>query len=315
MNDKIKSHQVQPGCDEHNKLIITLRNNLLTGINDPINGLNSLIGRDDIKNMIAVQIISFSNNPMTFLNKFNNFALYGPSGIGKTKIGRTLAWFYAKSGILVKDLFAVVTSSKIVSSFIGKTPQIMNKLLESTLDGVLFIDEAYSLVKSTKERNTGYAGHGVEAIDELVGFIDKNVGMCIIIIAGYQDRMENDFMTVNEGLTRRFPNVIILTPYNSAQLADLLLIFLAQSYGPEISLIEGDLIFTYIDFLYTMEPPIFSNQAGDILLLSGYMLEAIYGSKNIWVPGGNNHKIIFDGFNTYLSKKNKKITLTAHQSF
>lgn len=308
---KILDNKIIQYNESNYETLNLIHNNLSSGINDPIDGLNSLIGMDEIKNMIAIQIISFSKNPMTFLNKFNNFALYGPSGVGKTKVGKCIAWFYSKAGILIKDLFVIVTASKVISSFVGKTPQVMNSLLEKTLDGVLFIDEAYSITKSTSERNIGLSGHGTEAIDEMVGFIDKNIGMSIIIIAGYQDRMEKDFMSVNEGLKRRFPNLIILKPYSTEQLTDLLIRFLWQSFCEKMSDSESDMLYSIINLICKKYPDIFKNQAGDMLLLSNNIMEAIYGSTKSWISGDINSfcSIVLTGINIYLSKQGKHITI------
>lgn len=304
LNTKIEEF-AEPGTE----IIVKIRMQLEEAINDPINGLNSLIGRDDIKNILASQVLAFSNNPMTFLTRINNFALYGQSGVGKTKLGQTLAFFYSKCGILARDLFIVTTAGKMVHSYVSATARMVNQLLESVLDGVLFIDEAYSISGSAEARNLGRANHGTEAIDEMVGFIDKNVGLSLIIIAGYQDKMENDFMTSNEGLSRRFPNVIVLEAYTSSQLTDLLLKFIAQSHGPIFGDMEANIVYSYIDTLSEKDNTVFDKQAGDILILAGDMLEAIYGSLYTWVDAdyNNNHHIIIKGINLYLSRRNKKL--------
>lgn len=304
LNNKIEEFS-EPSPD----IIVKIRSQLNEAINDPINGLDSLIGRDDIKNILASQVIAFANNPMTFLTRINNFALYGQSGVGKTKLGQTLAFFYSKCGILARDLFIVTTAGKMVHSHVSATARMVNQLLESVLDGVLFIDEAYSISGSAEARNAGRANHGTEAIDEMVGFIDKNVGLSLIIIAGYQDKMENDFMTANEGLPRRFPNIIVLEAYTHDQLTDLLLKFIAQSRGPVFSGMEANIIYSYIKTLSDKDNTVFDKQAGDILILAGDMLEAIYGSLYSWIDGDydNNHLIIIKGINLYLSRRNKKL--------
>ena len=301
-----KIEELSPGGAE---VITRIRAQLEEAIYDEVNGLNSLIGRDDIKNILASQVIAFARNPMTFLTRINNFALYGQSGVGKTKLGQTLAFFYAKCGILARDLFVVTTAGKMVHSYVSATARMVNQLLESVLDGVLFIDEAYSISGTAEGRNAGRANHGTEAIDEMVGFIDKNVGLSVIIIAGYKDKMEKDFMTANEGLPRRFPNVIMLEPYSYGQLTDLFLKFVAQAHGPVFSATEASIVYSYIKTLSEKDENMFQKQAGDILILSGDMLEAVYGSLYTWIDGdyNNNHVIIVKGINLYLARRNKRL--------
>jgi hypothetical protein len=252
--------------------------------------------------MIALQIISFSNNPMTFITKFNHLRLYGNSGVGKTKVGQSLSFFYSKCGLLARNTFTIATSSTLISSYVSKTPQIMNSILQNTLEGVLFIDEAYSMV----DNNSTLKGHGKEAIVEMVGFIDKNIGLSIIILAGYEKEMENNFMKTNEGLYRRFPNVIILKDYNSGQLTDLLRRFIALKYGPTFSKKEYNILYSYIKTISILDSSIFDKQTGDMLILAGDMLDSIYGSTKSWIPGDtkNNQKLIQNGINIFLSRKN-----------
>jgi hypothetical protein len=253
--------------------------------------------------MIALQIISFSNNPMTFITKFNHLRLYGNSGVGKTKVGQSLAFFYSKCGLLARNTFAIASSSTLVSSYVGKTPQIVDSILQNTLEGILFIDEAYSLV----DNKSNVKGYGKEAIDEMVGFIDKNIGLSVIIVAGYEKDMEENFMKTNEGLERRFPKVIILKDYTSSQLTDLLRRFIALSYGPNFSDTESDILYTYIHTLSKFDNKIFDKQAGDMLVLAGDILNSIYGSTQEWIDNDtkNNHVLIKDGINIFLAKKGK----------
>lgn len=287
----------------------SVKQNLIKAIYDPINGIETLIGRDDVKDILAAQLISFAANPMTFLTRINNFALLGSSGVGKTRLGEVISFFYSTCGLLIRDNFVVMTAGKLIKSHVNATAEYTNKVLNATLESILFIDEAYALTNSTEEKERGRLNHGDDAINEMVAFIDKNIGLSIIIVAGYQDVMERDFMKANEGLTRRFPNTIILHPYTHDQLTNILLRFIAKSYGPSISDDEASIIFSYIKTLSDTDSSLFDKQAGDMQILSSDMLDAIYSSKYSWIPGdvNNNHMIFIKAFNLYLARKNKRL--------
>lgn len=283
-----------------------IKENLLSAIEDPNDGLDTLIGRESIKDIIATQVVAFSNNPMTFLGRMNNFALYGPSGVGKTKLGKVLSNFYSKSGLLLKDDFKVVTAAKMVHHHVGFTARMVNNILESMLESVLFIDEAYSFVPDKKLKN-----HGVEAINEIVGFVDKHLGMGIIIVAGYEQDMKEKFMSINEGLPRRFPNVIILDPYTDEQLTTILLKFISQAYGPLFTQQEANVLYTFINIISKTDPSTFDKQAGDMLILSGDILDAIYSSLSPWSNDINhNAMLMLTGINSFLARKNKSLSFT-----
>ncbi|MCA9750274.1 MAG: hypothetical protein KC414_14285, partial [Romboutsia sp.] len=146
--------------------------------------------------------------------------------------------------------------------------------------------------------------HGREAIAEMVNFLDKHIGLSVVIVAGYEKDMERRFMTCNEGMPRRFPHVIRLSGYDSAQLTNLLLTFLMQK-SPEIIFEDEESNYLYALINYTMQERtnIFSKHAGDMLNLAGHLIRAIYGSKDYtWSKTNhkNNNKLLLKGFNDYL---------------
>jgi len=279
------------------------RNNLSLALYDCTNGIESLTGRDNIKNFLALQLYTFSKNPNIFFSNFQNIAIYGPSGIGKTKLAQVIGHVYSVSGILIRNHVHMITKNSLTTSFVNESGKMTYNLLMANLGSLVFIDEAYDLAPQ-KTLIGSVIDHGSEAITEMVNFLDKMVGLSIVVVAGYQQEMETRFMTANQGLPRRFPNIIILTNYTSIELSNLLLKFLSESC-PDLSITNhhGDYVYTLINQLIEHHPNLFSNQAGDMYNLSSCLSQSIYGSiDKTW--NTDSPELINNGFNKYLSNKN-----------
>lgn len=307
-----------------NLSIDQIRKDFEEAIYDSDNGFESLIGREDVKDYLALQIFTFARNPKLFFKNFQNMLIYGKSGVGKTKVGETIGFIYAKSGILGRRKVRVVTKQEFTSAYVNESPQLTRELLLGTLEGVLIIDEAYALIPPQTVLGRGI-DHGHEAIAEIVNFLDKNIGLSVVIAAGYEDEMEERFMKSNQGMERRFPHKIKLKDYNSEQLTDILLKFIeTTSPDLEISGSDANYIYLLLDHLINKKDNIFEKQAGDMLILSGYITRSIYGSiSKTWCglnekkehpnirsseDDENNEKMILDGFNDYLRIKNMSIS-------
>jgi len=88
-------------------------------------------------------------------------------------------------------------------------------VLMKGLEGVVFIDEAYQIARAGKQ------SHGDEALGEIVNFLDKYIGLSVVIVAGYKDEMMKNFLGANEGLARRFPLRLDLSNYTPADLFNI----------------------------------------------------------------------------------------------
>lgn len=278
--------------------------NLMEAINDSNHGLASVTGRLEIKNRIASQIYSFSKGYKTFVNSFNNIAIIGPAGSGKSFIAQVLAFVFSKIGILVKNNIKIVTKADLVGQYIGQTAPRTRAALIETLEGILFIDEAYQLTC----QGQGSKDYGGESIAELINFIDKYIGLSIVIVAGYEKEMKGEFMKFNEGLPRRFPYIYTLKAYNNRQLTDILLTNLVEKLPSNFQIDENvsNFIFSLISDIRKSSPSCFKNQAGDMLNLSAALNQTIVSSYKIqWGSSWeNNQKIIIEGFEIFLEPKN-----------
>ena len=135
----------------------------------------------------------------------------GNPGTGKTTVARILADVYKDLGILKKGHLVETDRSGLVAEYVGQTAVKTNSIIDKALDGVLFIDEAYSLIQN------GAADYGKEAISTLLKRMEDDRDRLIVILAGYDDEMKA-FIDSNPGLRSRFNRYIHFDDYSAEEL-------------------------------------------------------------------------------------------------
>ena len=140
----------------------------------------------------------------------------GNPGTGKTTVARIVAGIYKELGILQKGHLVETDRSGLVAEYVGQTAVKTNKVIDSALDGVLFIDEAYSLV------GAGNEDFGKEAIATLVKRMEDNRDRLVVILAGYENEMQQ-FIESNPGLRSRFNRYIHFEDYSADELKQIFL--------------------------------------------------------------------------------------------
>lgn len=146
-----------------------------------------------------------------------HLAFTGPPGTGKTTIARVVAQVYCGLGLLKTSAVIEAKRSDFVGEHLGSTAIKTSALIDSAMDGVLFIDEAYTLIQ------TGLSGgdaFGREAVDTLLARMENDRDRLVVIIAGYDAEIDR-FLASNEGMASRFTKRIRFASYNPTELGDI----------------------------------------------------------------------------------------------
>ena len=146
-----------------------------------------------------------------------HLALTGPPGTGKTTIARVVAHIYCGLGLLKTPAVVEAKRQDLVGQHLGSTAIKTTELIDRAMDGVLFIDEAYSLNQSGL---SGGDAFGREAVDTLLARMESDRDRLVVIIAGYDADIDR-FLASNEGLASRFTKRIRFASYTPAELGDI----------------------------------------------------------------------------------------------
>ena len=137
----------------------------------------------------------------------------GNPGTGKTSVARILGKIFGAMGVLAKGHLVETDRSGLVAGYMGQTGAKANAKIDEALDGVLFIDEAYSMVAQD-----GQDAYGSEAMQALLKRAEDDRGRLIVILAGYTEEMKT-LLDSNPGLSSRFNRVLHFEDYSPVELA------------------------------------------------------------------------------------------------
>jgi probable Rubsico expression protein CbbX len=149
----------------------------------------------------------------------------GNPGTGKTTVAMRMADLLHKLGYIQRNHVVAVTRDDLVGQYVGHTAPKTREVLKRAYGGVLFIDEAYYLYRPENERD-----YGVEAIEILLQVMENERDRLVVILAGYEDRMD-DFFSLNPGMSSRVAHHIEFPDYSVPELVRIgRLMLAAESY-------------------------------------------------------------------------------------
>ena len=185
-------------------------------VSEALEGLNKLIGlapvKEIVQQLVARQRVEKlrARNGLKKVLPSPHLVFTGNPGTGKTTVAHLIGELYLHLGILKKGHVVEVNRSGLVAAYVGQTALKTRAVCTQALGGVLFIDEAYSLMGDGND-------FGAEALEELLTFMEAHRGEFVVIAAGYPAQMET-FLSSNPGLRSRFDTVVHFPDFDDAEL-------------------------------------------------------------------------------------------------
>lgn len=202
---------------DNRELTFNLENKKENGLNDALNKLDNLTGLVEVKHKVKeiIRYIEF-NKKIGETKPLNlNMMFKGNAGTGKTTVARIIGDILYNLGVVKTNKFIEVTSKDLIGDHLGQTSPKTQRVIDSALDGILFIDEAYSIMSSK-----GTANYPTECISTLCKAMEKQKDRLVIIFAGYTKEM-NDFVNKNQGLMSRIGHVIEFEDFSKEELLEI----------------------------------------------------------------------------------------------
>jgi SpoVK/Ycf46/Vps4 family AAA+-type ATPase len=258
-------------------------NNVASGT-EALDELANMIGLDTVKSEISTLVQRLrveaarreQGLPVAPISLHMVFT--GPPGVGKTVVARLYGAILRDLGVLEKGHLVETDQAGLVAGYVGQTAIKTKAKIDEARDGILFIDEAYSLTP-----NDGRRSYGQEAIDTLLKEMEDHRERLVVIVAGYPDQMQQ-FLASNPGLPSRFAKTIAFDNFNADGLLKIIH-SMARRDGLRISVGSDEVLKTY--FTSIMPRPDFGNARSARTLLErireaqAARLAPLLGQKNI----------------------------------
>lgn len=217
--------------------------------------LNNLTGMKNVKDEISdlVKLIRYYREiGKDVLNKFSLHIVFtGNPGTGKTTVARITGKIFKALGLLERGHLVECDREALVAGYVGQTAIKTNEMIESARNGVLFIDEAYSLAAK------GESDFGQEAVEVILKRMEDLKGEISVIAAGYPDNMRI-FLESNPGLKSRFNQTLNFEDYNPDDLFSIALNMLKkENLTPDAA--ASDHLRKYFSLAFSARDKFFGN--------------------------------------------------------
>ena len=258
--------------------------------------LDKIIGMKNVKEKLFNSICYFLHS-MNNKEEMNHVMLMGPPGVGKTTIAKIIGDLYLKLGFLKNNNFVVAKRSDLIAKYLGQTAIKTQDVIDSALGGVLFIDEVYSLGNS--EKRDSFAKECIDTINLNMSRTDQP---WLLIVGGYKEEIEKEFLAYNRGLERRFTVKLEINEYSASELYDILMKFVKEecwNLSPDAITVE-DITKNYKNFKYS---------GGDMrkLLQLAKEYSSVRNMKETIAFEGINKTLVKDDFTKSLEQFNNKV--------
>jgi SpoVK/Ycf46/Vps4 family AAA+-type ATPase len=177
----------------------------ITEVKEQIKSLSNLIKVQQMRKDKGMQAVQVSLHSV----------FTGAPGTGKTTVARLYAGILKELGILKKGHLVEVDRTELVAGYLGQTAMKTEGIINQAMDGVLFIDEAYSLAPQDAEDS-----YGDEAVNVLLKRMEDDRDRFVVIVAGYAEEM-HQFIDSNPGLSSRFSRYIEFPNYSAKDLVEI----------------------------------------------------------------------------------------------
>jgi len=247
-------------------------------VDEVMQSLDELIGLTHVKEMVKTLMNQMKIEKLRSQESElapGHYTFVGNPGTGKTTVARMMGKMFRSLGILKRGHLVEISRGDLVAGYMGQTESKTLEVLERSLDGVLFIDEAYQLVTDSRD------SFGKVALEAMVAFMENHRHRLCIIAAGYPEPM-HQFIAQNPGLPSRFTGEIVFDNYTPDE---MLLIFKYMARERHMIIAE-DLELALVGRLVQMHAkagPYFGN-ARDVRKL----LDAMIGSQANRLAGMKN---------------------------
>ncbi len=251
--------------------------------------LNQLIGLSVVKRMIK-KIKAYAKRNKGEADFNLHMCFYGNPGTGKTEVARILSRILYDAGVLDEAKLVETDGQGLLGKYVGETGPKTEAKINEAMNGVLFIDEAYSLVGSNSVNGMA-TSYGEEAIAVLLKGMEDHRGQFCVILAGYKDEMKN-MLSANPGFASRIQFTLEFPDYSREELGDIARLFLSKK---RYSIAEEALNRVLDITDYYRSRPNFANARTVRNILDQVIL-----NQNLRTEDSANDQIVLDDVEDYL---------------